>query len=68
MDRFLVGLKFDFSQWKIHFSQFIFIDEYLKFTELNVYFIYYIKFEMWPALFYVNYINIQKQNSIYSQI
>ena len=32
-------------QWKIHFSQFIFIYKYLKFKEIE-YFIHYIKFEM----------------------
>ena len=39
---FPVGSKF---QWKIHFSQLIFIDKYLKFKETE-YFIHYIKFEM----------------------
>ena len=40
-----VGSKFHFSQWKINFSQFIFIDKYLKSKEIE-YFIHYIKFEM----------------------
>ena len=42
---FPVGSKFHFSQWKINFSQFIFIDKYLKSKEIE-YFIHYIKFEM----------------------
>ena len=50
---FPVGSKFHFSQWKINFSQFIFIDKYLKSKEIE-YFIHYIKFEMWLVLFYVN--------------
>ena len=29
------------------------MDEYLKFKEIE-YLIHYVKFEMWPALFYVN--------------
>ena len=48
-----VGLKFHFSQWKINFSQFLFIDKYLRSKEIE-YFIHYIKFEMWLVLFYVN--------------
>ena len=44
-----MGLKYHFSQWKIYFSQFIFIDKYLIFKEIE-YFIHYIKF----TLFYVN--------------
>ena len=39
-----MGSKFYFSHWKIHFSQFIFIDKYLIFKEIE-YFIQYIKFE-----------------------
>ena len=31
-----VGSKFYFSHWKIHFSQFIFIDKYLIFRKLNI--------------------------------
>ena len=38
---------------KFHFSQFIFIDKYLKFKEI-AYLIHYIMFEKWPVLFYVN--------------
>ena len=38
---------------KFHFSQFIFIDKYLKFKEIE-YLIHYIMFEKWPVLFYVN--------------
>ena len=41
---FPVGSKFHFSQWKINFSKFIFIDKYLKSNEME-YFIHYIKFE-----------------------
>ena len=51
--KFPVGSQFYFSEWKINFSQFIFIDKYLKCKEIE-YFIHYIKFEMWLALFYVN--------------
>ena len=40
---FPVGSKFQFSQWKINFSQFIFIDKYLKAKEIE-YFSHYIKF------------------------
>ena len=40
-----MGSKFYFSQWKTNFSQFIFIDEYLKFKEIK-WFIHYIKSEM----------------------
>ena len=54
-----MGSKFHFSQWKIHFSQFIFIDKYLKFTEIE-YFIHYL---MWPVLFYVNSHYFQQWNS-----
>ena len=42
---FPVGSKFHFSQWKIKFSQFIFMDQYLKSKEIEC-FIHYIKFEM----------------------
>ena len=42
---FPVGSKSHFSQWKINFSQFIFIDKCLKSNEIE-YFIHYIKFEM----------------------
>ena len=47
-----MGSKFYFSQLKIHFSQFIFIDKYLKFKSIEN-FSHYIKSEMWPSLFYV---------------
>ena len=50
---FAVGLKFHFSQWKINFSQFIFIDKYLKSKEIE-YFIHDIKSERWLVLFYVH--------------
>ena len=59
---FPMGLKFHFSKWKIHFSQFIFIDKYLKFKEIE-YFTLYIKFEMWPVLFYVNSLRFQQSIS-----
>ena len=32
---FPMGSKFYFSQWKIHFSQLISIDKYLKFKETD---------------------------------
>ena len=57
-----VSSKLPFSQWKIHFSQFIFIDEYIKFKEIE-YFSHYFKFEMWRALFYLNSLYIQQWNS-----
>ena len=60
---FPVRSKFHFSQWKIHFSRFfIFIDKYLKFKEIK-YFIHYIEFEIWPALFYVNSLYFQQWSS-----
>ena len=43
--------KFHLSKWKTYFSQFI--DKFLK-TEEVEYLIHYVKFKMWPALFYVN--------------
>ena len=43
--------KFHLSKWKRYFSQFI--DKYLKIEEVK-YLIHYVKFKMWPALFYVN--------------
>ena len=43
-----MGLKFNFSQWKIYFSQTILIDNYLKFKEVK-YFIHYVDFEMWST-------------------
>ena len=42
---FPVGSTFVFSQWKNYFFQFITIDKYLKFNELE-YIIHYVKFEM----------------------
>ena len=48
-----MGAKFHFCEWKIYFSQFIFIDKYLKFNEIE-YPVNYVKFEMWAVLFYVN--------------
>ena len=57
-----MGSKFNFFQQKIHFYQFIVIDEYLKLKEI-AYFIHYIKFEMWVVLFYVNYLCFQQWNS-----
>ena len=59
---FAMALKFHFCQWKIYFSQFIFIDRYLKFKEIE-HLIHYVEFEMWPALFYVNSLYFQKWNS-----
>ena len=44
---------------KVYFSQFIFIDEYLKVKETE-YFIHYINFEMWPVLFYINFLYFHK--------
>ena len=41
---FPVGSKFHFSQWKINFSQFTFIEKYLKSMKIE-FFIHYIKFE-----------------------
>ena len=43
--------KFHLSKLKRYFSQFI--DKYLKIEEVK-YLIYYVKFKIWPALFYVN--------------
>ena len=49
-------LRILLSEWKTYFSQFI--DRYLKIEEVEN-LIHYVKFKMWPALFYVN--------SLYSQ-
>ena len=57
-----MGSKFNFFQQKIHFYQFIVIDEYLKLKEI-AYLIHYITFEMWVVLFYVNYLCFQQWNS-----
>ena len=43
--------KFHLYKWKTYFSQFI--DKFLKIEEVE-YLIHYVKFKMWPALFYVN--------------
>ena len=43
-------LKIPFIR-KTYFSQFI--DKFLKIEEVE-YLIHYVKFKMWPALFYVN--------------
>ena len=43
-----MGSKFLFFQWKIHFSQLISIDKYLKFKQIEN-FIHYIKCEMRPV-------------------
>ena len=56
------SLKFHFSQWKIHLSQLIFIDKYLKFKEIE-YFIRHINFKMWLSLFYANFLYYQQWNS-----
>ena len=39
------------SKWKTYFSQLI--DKFLKSEEVE-YLIHYVKFKMWPALFYVS--------------
>ena len=41
---------------EIFFSQFIFIDEYLKFREIE-YLIHYVKCEMRPVLSYLNFLS-----------
>ena len=46
-------LKIPFTQRKTYFSQFI--DKFFKSEEVE-YLIHYIKFNMWPALFYVNFL------------
>ena len=51
MRRILNELKIPFIQMKRYFSQFI--DKFLK-IEAVEYLIHYVKFKMWPALFYVN--------------
>ena len=47
---------------KVHFCQFIFIDRYLKFKEIE-YFSHYIKSETWPAFFYVSFPYFQQSHS-----
>ena len=42
---FLMSSKLHFSEWKIYFSQLVYIDEFLKFKEIK-YLIYYVKSEM----------------------
>ena len=51
-----------FFWWKINFSQFIFFDKYLNFKESKC-LIHYVKFGMWPALFYVNSFYMLQWNS-----
>ena len=41
------------SKWKTYFSQLI--DKFLKSEEVE-YLIHYVKFKMWPALFYVSFL------------
>ena len=48
-----MSFKFNLSKWKIYFFQCI--DKYLKIEEVE-YLIHYVKFKMWPALFYVNFL------------
>ena len=43
--------KFPLFKWKTYFSQFI--DKFLKIEEVK-YLNYYVKFKIWPVLFYVN--------------
>ena len=43
--------KFHLSKWKTYFS--LFTDKFLKVEEVEN-LIHYVKFNMWPALFYVN--------------
>ena len=45
--------KFHLSKWKAYFLQFI--DKFFKIEELE-YLIPYVKFNMWPALFYANFL------------
>ena len=45
--------KFHLSKWKTYFSQFI--DKLFKIEEVE-YLIHYVKFNMWSALFYVNFL------------
>ena len=51
MQEYTMSSKFYLSKWKTYFSQFI--DKFLKIEEVE-YLIYYVKFKMWPVLFYVN--------------
>ena len=43
--------KSHLSQWKTYFFQFT--DKFLKFEEME-YLFHYVKFKIWPALYYVN--------------
>ena len=52
---------------KFHFCQLTSIDKYLKFKKIE-HFIHYIKLEMWPALFYVNFLYFHHSNSIHPEI
>ena len=49
-----MGSKFHFSLWKTCLPQVI--DKFLKFDEME-YLIHYVKFKMWPALFYLNFLS-----------
>ena len=42
-----------YPNWKTYLSQFI--DKFLKIEEVE-YLIHYVKFNMWPPLFYVNFL------------
>ena len=58
--KYPMSSKFHLSEWKSYFSQFI--DKYSKIEEVE-YLIHYVKFKIWPALFYVNslcFLNIFK--------
>ena len=45
--------KFHLSKWKTYFSQFI--DKFFKIESVED-LIHYVKRNMWPALFYINYL------------
>ena len=49
---FPIGSKSHFLKWKVQFSQFIFVDKYLKsrnYKHVNYYDIDYVNFETWPG-------------------
>ena len=48
-----ISSKFHLSKWKTYFSQIV--DKFFKIEDLE-YLIHYVKFYMWPALFYVNFL------------
>ena len=48
-----ISSKFHLSKWKTYFPQFI--DKFFKIEEVE-YLIHYVKFNMWQALFYVNFL------------